>query len=85
MSDITLTPRLEAVAPAEYAAHRDELQAAEARGWTFRSGTDSSSVFVAEQKTRWNGQSFDRRLYDPDLGSLLARVVPKTTSLPSTS
>jgi hypothetical protein len=54
---------LEAASPAEFAAHRHELEAFEAQGWCFRPGS-AAGVFVAERS--------NRRRYAISLKALLA-------------
>ena len=41
---------LEALAPAVWAARRDEIEVAQAAGWTFRQGHGSRAVFVADDR-----------------------------------
>jgi len=76
MSDATLpTISLEAVAPAEFAALRPFVEAAESDGWSFRAGVGSNGlvrVLVAERTVRGDGAS--ERRYDDDLGRLLAQI-----------
>lgn len=58
-------PPLEAVAPAVWAAHRQELEARQAEGWRFRLSS-SGKAYVAERG--------GTRCYSPSVARLLAHL-----------